>query len=351
MTTVLDCIERIPNKLNEMRQAKETRFQGLKEYIKDASIKEVVFIASGSSYNSAFTTRSFFEHLGFDVSFLFPNIFVNYHKALHKDALYVVISQGGSTKLVFDALQKIKQAGCKNCSITADVTAPIAKEADVALEMGCGYEEFMYRTLGYSTTVATCFQLALSIKEVNGELTKEELEAYDHDFEQMIQNLPAIKEQTLSWYQAHRFSLMHKDHMMFAGTNDLWPVCNEADIKIMEMVPMITRSFELEEFIHGPQNAFDNTTAYFIFARKGEDEEKANAIAQFLKHEIGFCSLVGNVGSDERDLYFDVSSQYFSALEYVTMAQVMAYKLADDHGRDLSRPVNAQVKNYISKTL
>lgn len=351
MTTVLDCIERIPSKLNEMRQAKETRFQGLKEYIKDASIKEVVFIASGSSYNSAFTTRSFFEHLGFDVSYLFPNIFVNYHKALHKDALYVVISQGGSTKLVFDALQKIKQAGCKNCSITADVTAPIAKEADVALEMGCGYEEFMYRTLGYSTTVATCFQLAMTLKEVNGELTKEELEAYDHDFEQMIQNLPAIKEQTLSWYQAHRFSLMHKDHMMFAGTNDLWPVCNEADIKIMEMVPMITRSFELEEFIHGPQNAFDNTTAYFIFARKGEDEEKANAIAQFLKHEIGFCSLVGNVGSDERDLYFDVSSQYFSALEYVTMAQVMAYKLADDHGRDLSRPVNAQVKNYITKTL
>lgn len=351
MTTVLDCIERIPSKLTEMRNTRGFRFQELKEYIKAEPIKEVVFIASGSSYNSAFTTRSFFEHLGFDVSFMFPNIFVNYHNALHKDALYVVISQGGSTKLVFEALQKVKQAGCKNCSITADITAPIAKEAAVALEMGCGYEEFMYRTLGYSTTVATCFQLALTLKEAKGELTTEELKQYDEDFDHMIHHLPAIKEQTLTWYQTHRFSLMHKDHMMFAGTNDLWPVCNEADIKIMEMVPMITRSFELEEFIHGPQNAFDNTTAYFIFARKGEDEEKANAIAQFLKQEIGFCSLVGNVGSDERDLHFDIASQYFSALEFVTMAQVMAYKLADDHGRDLSRPVNAQVKNYITKTL
>lgn len=351
MTTVLDCIERIPSKCEEMNQHREARFHDILAYLHRVPVKEVVFIASGSSYNGANTTRYFYEMLGFQVSFVFPNIFVKYSGALHSDALYVVISQGGTTKLVYEALQKVKEAGCRNCSITAELDAPIAQTADVALEMGCGKEEFLYRTLGYSTTVATCFQLALALKENNQEITKEELQMYEADYMCMLHHLPEIKELTLAWYEQHRFSLMHKDQMMFAGTNDLWPVCNEADIKVMEMVPLITRSFELEEFIHGPQNAFDATTAFFLFGRKGEDDEKVHAIARFLKEEIGFCAVVGDLAQDERDLKFQVASKYFSALEYVTVAQLLAYKLAVDHGRDLSRPVNAQIKNYITKTL
>lgn len=351
MTTVLDCIERIPEKLTEMAAHREIRFSALHPYLKHQKVKEIVFIASGSSYNSAFTTRGFFEALAISPRFVYPNIFVKYSEELKQDAFYVVISQGGTTKLVYEALQKIKQAGCKHCAITADLKAPIAQSADVAIEMGCGYEEFMYRTLGYSTTVATCYQLAMTLSLINGDLNKAQLEQYDHEFTCLIKALPKIKEKTLSWYQTHRFSMMHKAHMMFTGTNDLWPVCMEADIKVMEMVPLITRSFELEEFIHGPQNAFDATTAFFIYGRKGNDEEKVTAIAKFLKQEIGFCCVVGNLAQDERDLYFEEVSTHFSALEYVTVAQVLAYKLADDHGRDLKRPVNAQVKNYISKTL
>lgn len=351
MTTVLDCIERIPAKCNEMRENREVRFENLQAYLHGQPVKEVIFIASGSSYNSANTTRYFFEKLGFQVQFVFPNIFVNYSGALHPDALYVVISQGGSTKLVYEALLKVKQAGCRNCSITAQLDAPIAKAADVAIEMGCGNEEFMYRTLGYSTTVATCYQLALALKLNNQEMTQEEAKTYDADFQKMVEHLPEIEKKTLAWYEQHRFSLMHKDQMMFAGTNDLWPVCNEADIKVMEMVPLITRSFELEEFIHGPQNAFDATTAFFLFGRKGEDDAKVEAIARFLKQEIGFCAVIGDLAKDEKDLYFTPASQWFSSLEYVCVAQVLAYKLADDHGRDLSRPVNAQIKNYITKTL
>lgn len=351
MSTVLDCIERIPRQLRKMFDQSEQRFTNLKEYINGKEIHKIIFIASGSSYNSANTVIAFFEERGFDARVMYPNIFVNYSGKLYKDALYVVISQGGTTRLVYEALCKIKFAGYKNCAITADMHSPIAQEADLTIDMGCGYEEFMYRTLGYSTTVATCFQLAIALCESNGTITNEEIKGMEEDFQNMINNLSTIKKISLAWYKKHRFSLMHKHHMMFAGTNDLLAISNEADIKIMEMVPLITRSFELEEFIHGPQNAFDSTTAYFIFARKGEDEDKVRAIAKFLKNEIGFCCVVGNLSNQSRDLFFEIKSKYFSSLEYVTFAQVMAYKLADDHGRDLYKPVNATLKNYISKTL
>lgn len=351
MTTVLDCIERIPSKLKAIYDEQESRFQKLALYIKERNIEHVCFIASGTSYNSAFTTRLFFEELQLSVSYVYPNIFVNYTKHYHENTLYVVISQGGATKLVYDALLLVKEKGCANCSITEKLDAPIAKAADIALPMGSDDEEFMYRTLGYSTTVATCYMLGITLAQVKGTCEREMVEAYRNDFQKMIQHLPSLKQLALDWYEQHRFSLMHKDHMMFAATGDLWPVVQEADIKFMEMIPAITRSFELEEFIHGPQNAFDATSAYFLLGCKGQDEEKINAISSFLKHEIGFCCVVGDCGNDARDLIFEPVSTHFKPLEYITLMQVLAYKLADDHGRDLGRGVNTVVNKYIKKTL
>ncbi|MEG0520773.1 MAG: SIS domain-containing protein [Erysipelotrichaceae bacterium] len=346
--TLLNCIERIPSKLEEIWENKEERFEKLRIYLENETIEEVVFIASGTSYNSAFTTKSFFEEIGIKASFIYPNIFVNYTHLLNKKALYVMISQGGETKLVYEALKKVQLNGCKNCSITADLNCIIASEADVSILMGCDYEEYLYRTIGYSTTVATCFMLALNLGSKQSGLN---IADYENDYKKMIANLEAIKIKTLDWYKQHKFSLMRKQKMIFAGTNDLLAVAQEADIKLMEMVPMMTRTFELEEFIHGPQNSFTSDTGFFIFARASEDKEKATAIANFLKNEIGFCCIVGDIKVDNRDLTLNIQSKHFSPLEYITTMQIIAFKMADDRGRDLSRGVNTQISNYIKKTV
>ena len=351
MVTVLDCINRIPSKLIDIKNNRNNMLTQLKNYLQEETIRKIIFVASGSSYNAVHTTRSFFEKLGFEVQYIYPNLFLNYSERLDSEALYVVVSQGGSTKLVFDSLKKIKEGGCKNLSITGDLSSPIANESDISIDMGCGYEEFMYRTLGFSTTVATSFQLAMALASINHLISEQFLEELDQDYFEMISNLEKVRDISFSWYEKHRFTLMKKNIMIFSGTNDLWPISNECDIKFMEMVPMMTRSFELEEFIHGPQNAFNDSMAFFILGKQGEDEEKVKSIAQFLKNEIGFCSVVGNIGTDDRDLFFNVKSKNFSALEFVTTAQVIAYKLSIDFGRDLSRPVNGQIKNYITKTL
>ena len=138
---------------------------------------------------------------------------------------------------------------------------------------------------------------------------------------------------------------------MLAAAGAFYPIANEGDIKLMEMVPMMTRSFELEEFIHGPQNAFDASTIYFILYHRGEDDEKAKAIARFLKEQIGYCIFIGEEPLEERDLRIVPKSTYFFGLEYVTVFQVLAYRMAEDRGRDLKRGVHSVISHYISKTL
>ena len=88
-----------------------------------------------------------------------------------------------------------------------------------------------------------------------------------------------------------------------------------------------------------------------VYKRQGEDDEKAKAIARFIKEQIGFCALVGEEPLEERDLSISPASRWFFGLEYVTVFQVLAYRMADDRGRDLHRGVNAVVSQYITKTL
>ena len=88
-----------------------------------------------------------FDRLGIEACPLFPNQFTTYSSAFDRDALYVVISQGGATRLVYEAVVKLREAGCSVCSITADVESPIARTADVAVDMGCGHEAFLYLSL------------------------------------------------------------------------------------------------------------------------------------------------------------------------------------------------------------
>ncbi len=355
MMSMLDTIEQIPIKLTKILNNKNHIYEKTHTYlVTRPPIKKITFIASGTSYNAAFTTKKFAEDfINIPVELIYPNIFVNYYNKdlLSKDTLYIFISQGGKTKLVYRALEIVKSKGFPNISITENLDAPIAMEADLAIEMGSENEAYMFRTLGYSTTSATLYWIYISLAKLFGNLNKEMEELFVNDYSKMIKNLSIIRKKTLDWYKQHKFTLMQKDHFIFSGTNDLWPVAQEADIKFMEMLPVMTNSFELEELIHGPQNAFDSTTGYFILNRKGEDTDKAKKIATFINQEITPCFTVGEETIADTDLQLDSISKYFSSLEYITVFQVLSYKLSTAKGRDLKKGVYPQVVNYIEKTL
>lgn len=341
--TLMDCIERIPEKLKEIAGRELMLPQEI------TGKKELVIVASGSSYNAAFTARLFLEKVcGLRVTLVYPNMFVNYHGNIHTDALYLFISQGGRTKLVYEGLTLAKEAGCYTCAMTADKDCIIAEAADYYIDMGCGEEEYLYRTIGFSATAASVmlFGAALGMgEEAFAEVRK--------DLVRAAENLPEVKKRTLCWYADNRFSLLRRNMMLISAAGDLWPIAQESDIKAMEMVPMMTKSYELEEFIHGPQNAFHDGIIFVLYSKKGEDEEKVRKIASFLKEEIGFCAVIGEAAADgdRKDMPLTAQSRYFAPLEYITFMQVAAYKMADDRGRDLSRGVNSVIQKYIQKTI
>ncbi len=346
--TLMDCIERIPEKLEEISR----RNVQIDERMECA--EELIVIASGSSYNAAFMAKLFLEETcGIRTTLFYPNVFVNYHTDIQKKAAYLFISQGGQTKLVYEAMLLAKKEGCYTYAMTADKNCIIAKNADCWLDMGCGQEEYRFRTLGFSATAASVMMLGATLAWKQRTIDEVAYKKISEDLVTAAKNLEKMKLQTVEWFEKNKFQLLRRNTILFTGAGEMWSVAQESDIKAMEMIPAMTKSYELEEFIHGPQNAFHNGMLFFLFSKSGEDEDKVRKIATFLKQEIGFCAIVGAAADekDERDVKLDAKSTYFTALEYITFGQVFAYKMAESRGRNLAESVNSVIQNYIQKTI
>ena len=349
---LIDCIHRIPSVLKNIAGSQHEVFNQLQNAIDLKSIDEVVFIGSGSSMNAAKVTRYFAHKIcKLNSQYFYPNEMKNYLFYENPKALYVFVSQGGETKLVFDNLQEVKRRELFNVSLTESLNSDIARTASVALSMQCGHEEYLYRTIGYSATVAMCMQIEMAVAIANGNLKQENVEEICKDLEMAAGNLPEIWNKTEDWYLRNRFDLLRGETYILAGAGYLHETANEADIKLMEMLPAMSRSFELEELIHGPQNAFRESMVFFLLADKKHDIDKVNSIDDFLNQEIGFSARIGDVAGRPHDLTIEYRSCNYRMLESVTVFQLLAYYMSKDKGRDLNRRINSSIDQYIRKTL
>lgn len=353
METILDCIQEIPNYLKKNIDKQNKLFDFLSEELIFEDYKKIVIVASGSSNNAGFAAKNFGQSLlSIDIELIYPNIFVNAlpKEMLNKNTLYIFVSQGGETKLVLDAVKKVNSIGADTLSITEKLNSSIAREAKVAVEMGSENEPFIFRTIGYSTSILTLSQIFMYLAKTQGLITEKEVDSYTRDALLAINNLPTIFNETLKWYEENAEFLATKNHYIFSGTNDLWPIAVEADIKFMEMIPVLSNSFELEELIHGPQNMFREDHLIFLLAKDNIGREKAEKIAVFIQNEVGNSSVVvSNNTVDTPQLLIDSKSENFYNLEYTTIFQILAYKLGDINNRDYSQGVYPKIVNYISK--
>ncbi len=351
MGTLLNSIEAIPEKLRKVCNNQEVLFDQLKAYIGEKDIRKILVVASGTSYNAAKTTQRFGEEvLNLPIEVVYPNTFLNYYNDhfLTDDILYIFVSQTGTTKLVHEAVGQIRDRGFLNIAITENEDSPIAKAASLSLNMGTDGEEYVFRTIGYSATYTTLVLMYLYLVKRSGEPIK----SYLSDLNKAVNKIDSIVDETHLWYDAHIDAIAGFEKFIFAGASDLLPVAMEADIKFMEMVPVFTNSFEMEELIHGPQNAFDKSTGYFLLTKTGIDLEKSKNIAEFITKEIGpNAILVGDVGATEMAIDMSFSSSDFYPLEIITVFQVLAYRIAVERGRNLRERINGSVNKYIQKSL
>lgn len=349
MITMLDCIKRcaplseeIINKINE-------RTQPLVDYLGNDvnNLSKIYIIGSGSSNNAAVTSKQLVEKVtGLEVESIIPNVF-NQKTVYDKKALYIFVSQTGTSTLVKEMIEKMNALGCRTVAICESNSTPISKTAKCFVDMGCGIEEYWYRTIGYVTSVVTLFAIGLRLGLVRKTIDDATYNAYIEDSKKAVANHPTVVEKTLAWYEKNGEHLKNARSFLLYGSESLYGVAIEGALKILETTKTyLGVGYEMEDGLHGPTLGFNKNDIIIALNNANADDWMAQGLIKYGKIELGQSFIFGENTIDEKDLSFKVMSKYFQAIEFAPAVEILAYKLAGTAGVEVADAEHA--KQHVS---
>ncbi len=341
MVSMLDCIKRVPAILNAILDNAEQTFAPLWAAYGQRldEMDEIVLVGSGTSHTAAATARYLAERAGgLRVTAAPPSEFLHSLSARNPRALYVFLSQTGTSIVTRQALQLARDSGWMTAAISEAATTPIASEAGVFLDLHCGYEEYPMRTIGYSASALTVMLLGMQVGRRRGALSAAQYEDYMAQARAAAAGIPAVIESAMAWLDNHRRSMMRSDCIIFYGSGALHGVALEGAVKVWETPQIISIGYDVEEGIHGPNYGYTHRHCVIVLDDGGADHDKAVALSRFMRIEKSNGFLVGVGAQAPSDLHLRPLGGVFACLEFAAVVQVIAFRLALDQGRDLYAP-------------
>ena len=233
MVTMLDCIRRVPERMRLIADRREETFSPIAELLRQKTLNEILLIGSGTSYTAAFTARRLAEEAsGIRVTVVSPSDFLHASTVRNPRALYVFVSQSGTSAVLLDAMKYVKGLGLPAALVSASEKSLAANEADYYLDMGAGNEEYNMRTIGYSTSVLTLQMLGITAGLARGTISRDTLKEYTAQLEKGAEAIPGIIQRTLEWMDRSRRNIMRSRFIAFTGMADLYGVAMEGAVKM-----------------------------------------------------------------------------------------------------------------------
>ena len=343
MVTVLDCIERIPSVIENILEKQEEAFGSFMNYIEKYldRINEIVFVGSGTSNTAAVTSQPFVERAsGICTRIMLPGNLAGGDYNYNPYALYVFTSQTGTSTVVCQVMEKLSEKGYPCVSITEAPDTKLAAMSPCHICLNCGREEHLMRTIGYASSVLNHMLLGMKLGLAKGYLSKDQYDAYMKEAACVPGSHRVITEQAKVWFQKNKRQIMRSRCVIFTGAGALYGVALEGAVKFWEMPQVISVGYELEEGMHGPNYGYDGNHCIVVLNDGGSESDKALSLARYMKEVFHNGLVVGTKTVDENDLLLDIKGGAFACLEFCAVPQIMAYYLAVDSGRDISRPVD-----------
>lgn len=222
------------------------------------SVKQVLFIARGSSDNAAVYGSYLLQaHTGYLATLSAPSIATVYGARVDlSGVLAVAISQSGGTKEILETMRWAADCGARTVGITNGAESPLAAEADIALVTRAGNEVAVPATKTYNTQLAALAVLALGL---GGGLDPADLERVPDGIEEILDTpsdtLDEIVERTVAVHGA-----------VVTGRGMALSTALETALKLKETCYLHTMGMSYADFLHGPIAVADPRTPALLVA-------------------------------------------------------------------------------------
>ena len=335
--------------LQELWDTEEEWTKPFVELCKTHNFKRLLFVGNGSPYYAGCALRFAAEHLLKVNAESVPAAIFNNHATFDasgsidpSEMLLVCPAETGHSKGQVDAARKARALGIPVVCTTLNPTGVLARECDVVLAKPGGPEYAVASTKNQTMALFLVLCCFVEGGYAQGNITEEEYKSLREALAAVPQNVGRTVELSRAWFEANEQRLMNAPAFFLIGYGSNYGTVQEGALKFYETHERPTYVFELEETLHGPFRALhSDDVCLFLAAEAGEERDRMLRLAEAAEPYCKNRVLIQNEKLDAVGDALPIATSdvpYVDVIEYLIPMQVIAERMSDRLGIDLSEP-------------
>ena len=307
-------------------------------------VKQVQIIACGTSFHAGLVAKYWMESIAGIPTQVEVASEYRYRKAvISEGTLFISISQSGETADTLAALRDVKDQILASLTICNVPGSSLIRESDLHLMTNAGPEIGVASTKAFTTQLVA---LLLTTLVIGRRFTLQQ--DTERQLVADLQQLPEIVAKALlmdSDIEAMSASFAEKQHALFLGRGELYPIAMEGALKLKEISYIHAEAYPAGELKHGPLALVDKNMPVVTVAPDNDMLDKLKANLQEVRARGGelfiFC------GSDAITtdngyyvLRMPEMPKILEAIVYTIPMQLFSYHVAVLKGTDVDQPRN-----------
>jgi glucosamine--fructose-6-phosphate aminotransferase (isomerizing) len=309
-------------------------------------IQHVQIVACGTSYHAGLVARYWLEHIGgLACQVEVASEYRYRHKVVLPNTLFVVISQSGETADTLAALRQAKTlpylATLAICNVPE---SSLVRDAELTFMTRAGVEIGVASTKAFTTQLVALLLLTLALGRRHGLTAEREAEIC-----QALRHLPEYVRAALALdetIQALSARFADKQHALFLGRGEMFPVALEGALKLKEISYIHAEAYPAGELKHGPLALVDKNMPVIAVAPSDHLIDKLKSNLHEVKARGGelmvFADSHAEIKSEAHLQTFTMPEmpEILQPIVYTIPLQLLAYHVALIKGTDVDQPRN-----------
>ena len=319
-------------------------FNEISEIVKLRNIKEIVFVARGSSEHACLIAKYFAEiNTKMRVTMVQPSIITVYNGSVdYSNTLCVAVSQSGGAKDVIRVLEYCKEQGAETVTLTNVKESELSYLGDINMNNECGKEYCVTATKSFLSQVVILMYLIATIAENNN------LQKRISHFDQYITRALSYED------QIDQFVPFIKDEegLLIFARGIQFAMGLEIELKLQETCTIDARCYSTSDYRHGPivtANANKYPALFFV-----ADPFTNKDVYQLMKdmHQKGVEVIVftdvKEIANNFPSILIDSDGDYLNALIMnLVLSQILSFKCSIARGYNPDAPIGV-TKNTVT---
>jgi glucosamine--fructose-6-phosphate aminotransferase (isomerizing) len=311
-----------------------------------AETQNIHIIACGTSFHSGLVAKYWLEeYAGIPCQVEVASEYRYRKVPVPAATLFVTISQSGETADTLSALRKAKESGYLGFLAICNVAnSSLVRESDISLMTLAGPEIGVASTKAFTTQLVALQLLAISLAKHRGLDPQVEKELV-----QNLHRLPQLCSQVLaldSVIEAVSESFANKQHALFLGRGEQYPIALEGALKLKEISYIHAEAYPSGELKHGHLALVDEDMPVVTVAPNNQLLEKLKSNLHEVRARGGqlfvFADSASGFVSEPGTTVIDMPHvpKSLEAIIYTLPLQMLSYHVALLKGTDVDQPRN-----------